>query len=258
MYVFDNTEINDYVYYQGRYGIEYRGDPTSVFTNLKISRANAGIRICTYNGTIRGFEGIDNIYDVRLGEHNIHLIDSIIDPNSFDWDDCGTGSTADWMRFVMQQSSYNVDVKDTSNQPIQDVNITALDARGDEVFDEYTYSLETIIQAGRKGIAVTYVPVRTNADQRPSRLIKSIPGYIRQSVVTIIRIFMTYKPFMFFAMPGALVFTGGMILAFRFLFSRLLPSPRRGRSRRLSRDRCPSDCRRRSYRRRSNSDCCGA
>lgn len=86
------------------------------------------------------------------------------------------------------------------------------------VFDEYTYSLETIIQAGRKGIAVTYVPVRTNADQRPSRLIKSIPGYIRQSVVTIIRIFMTYKPFMFFAMPGALVFTGGMILAFRFLF----------------------------------------
>ena len=62
------------------------------------------------------------------------------------------------------------------------------------------------------------LPVRTNKDLRPSRLIKSIPNYIRQSVLTIIRIFMTYKPFMFFTIPGVISFSFGMFLGLRFLF----------------------------------------
>jgi glycosyltransferase involved in cell wall biosynthesis len=86
------------------------------------------------------------------------------------------------------------------------------------VFDEYTYTLETIIQAGQKGMAITSVPVRTNKDLRPSRLMKGIPNYIKRSVFTIVRIFMTYRSFRFFAIPGVLSFTLGILLSIRFLF----------------------------------------
>jgi hypothetical protein len=86
------------------------------------------------------------------------------------------------------------------------------------VFNEYTYTLETVIQAGQKNMAITSIPVRTNKDLRPSRLVKSIPSYIRRSIITIIRIFMTYKPFEFFAFPGIVVFSAGFLLGLRFLY----------------------------------------
>lgn len=86
------------------------------------------------------------------------------------------------------------------------------------VFNEYTYTLETIIQAGQKNMAVTSVPVRTNEFLRPSRLISTIPSYIRKSVATIFRIFVVYKPFRFFVVVGSLVLTLGILLGIRFLF----------------------------------------
>lgn len=86
------------------------------------------------------------------------------------------------------------------------------------VFNRYTYTLETIIQAGQKGMAMADVPIRTNEQLRPSRLIKSIPDYIQKSVVTIIRIFMTYQPFTFFVMPGLLLFLFGFLVGLRFLY----------------------------------------
>jgi glycosyltransferase involved in cell wall biosynthesis len=86
------------------------------------------------------------------------------------------------------------------------------------VFNEYSYVLETIIQAGRKGMTITSVPIRTNKDLRPSRLVKSIPRYIQRQVLTIVRIFMTYKPFRFFAVPGAVFFSLGGVISLRFLF----------------------------------------
>jgi hypothetical protein len=67
-------------------------------------------------------------------------------------------------------------------------------------------------------MAITSVPIRTNEDLRPSRLVKSIPSYIRQSILTIIRIFMTYKPFRFFAIPGIISFSLGILLGLRFLY----------------------------------------
>jgi len=85
------------------------------------------------------------------------------------------------------------------------------------VFNSYTYTLETIIQAGHKGITVTSVPVRTNVDLRPSRLVRSIPSYVRRSMLTIMRIFMTYKPAPFFGIPGAVAFLIGFIFGLRFL-----------------------------------------
>ncbi len=86
------------------------------------------------------------------------------------------------------------------------------------VFNDYTYTLETIIQAGRKNMAITSVPVRTNPDLRPSRLVRSMPRYVQRSLFTIVRIFMTYRPFRFFAIPGVLIFLAGAVPALRFLY----------------------------------------
>jgi glycosyltransferase involved in cell wall biosynthesis len=86
------------------------------------------------------------------------------------------------------------------------------------VFDDYTYTLETIIQAGQNGIPVTSVPVRINKDLRPSRLVRNVPDYVLRSVLTMVRIFMTYRPVRFFAIPGVISFSVGLLLGLRFLF----------------------------------------
>jgi glycosyltransferase involved in cell wall biosynthesis len=86
------------------------------------------------------------------------------------------------------------------------------------VFGDYTYTLETIIQAGRKNMKITSVPVRTNPDMRPSRLVSSNFDYIKRSFLTITRIFMTYRPFRFFAIPGFVMIVGGLIPSVRFLY----------------------------------------
>ena len=62
------------------------------------------------------------------------------------------------------------------------------------VVNDYTYTLETIVQAGREKIPMTSVPVRTNGELRPSRLFNSIWGYVKKSMITIIRAYMMYKP----------------------------------------------------------------
>jgi hypothetical protein len=86
------------------------------------------------------------------------------------------------------------------------------------VFSAYTYTIETIIQAGIKNIAITSVPVRTNEDLRPSRLLKSIPAYIKRSVVTMFRVFMIYEPFKFFLRMGILFLTLGVLVGARYLY----------------------------------------
>jgi glycosyltransferase involved in cell wall biosynthesis len=86
------------------------------------------------------------------------------------------------------------------------------------VFNEYTYTLETIIQAGQKNMAITSVPVRVNEYLRPSRLVKSIPSYIKRSISTITRIFITYKPFEFFTVAGITAFSLGLLLGLRFIY----------------------------------------
>jgi glycosyltransferase involved in cell wall biosynthesis len=86
------------------------------------------------------------------------------------------------------------------------------------VFSEYSYTLEMIIQAGQKGMAITSVPVRTNPYSRPSRLFNSIPAYLNRQVTTIVRIFMTYRPFRFFAGPGIFLFITGFAIGLRFLY----------------------------------------
>lgn len=86
------------------------------------------------------------------------------------------------------------------------------------VFNAYTYTLETIIQAGVSNLRVASVPIRTNPDLRPSRLVKSISSYVRRSLVTILRIFVIYRPVAFFFWPGLLLGAIGSIAALRFLY----------------------------------------
>ncbi len=85
------------------------------------------------------------------------------------------------------------------------------------VVNEYTYTLETIVQAGRSKIAMTSVPIRTNAELRPSRLFSSMFGYVKKSMVTIVRAFMMYKPLRFFSIIGGIIFLIGFLIGVRFL-----------------------------------------
>jgi len=86
------------------------------------------------------------------------------------------------------------------------------------VFNIYTYTLETIIQAGRLNIPITSVPIRVNPQTRPSRLFKSIPGYVFRSVSTILRISILYKPLRFFAACAVVTAIPGLIAIGRFLY----------------------------------------
>jgi glycosyltransferase involved in cell wall biosynthesis len=86
------------------------------------------------------------------------------------------------------------------------------------VFSDYTYTLETIIQAGQKRMAIVTVPIRVNGELRPSRLVKSVSAYVRRSVIVIARIFVTYKPFAAFSFLGSLSFLAGFGLGLRFLY----------------------------------------
>ena len=85
------------------------------------------------------------------------------------------------------------------------------------VINNYTYTLETIVQAGRNRMAITSVPIRTNRELRQSRLFSSMGSYIKKSVLTIIRAYMMYRPLTFFTVIGLIPFIAGLIIMVRFL-----------------------------------------
>jgi len=86
------------------------------------------------------------------------------------------------------------------------------------VISKFTYTLETVIQAGKKNIALTHVPVRTNPQLRPSRLFLNIGLYLKRSTATIVRIYTLYEPFKIFLILGGLVFGFGVLIGLRFLY----------------------------------------
>ncbi|MEA5465529.1 glycosyltransferase family 2 protein [Leptothoe sp. PORK10 BA2] len=98
------------------------------------------------------------------------------------------------------------------------------------VFNEYTYTLETIIQAGQKGMAVASVPIRTNGYLRPSRLVKSIASYVQRSLFTILRIFITYRPLSFFTILGGIPIGLGLLLVVRWLWLFMVTFENTGRT----------------------------
>jgi len=86
------------------------------------------------------------------------------------------------------------------------------------VFNPFTYTLETVIQAGNRNLGVQSVPVRTNAPTRPSRLYHGIGTYLRKSTATIFRIYTIYKPLKTFFAIGAVLLLAGSALGVRFLW----------------------------------------
>lgn len=85
------------------------------------------------------------------------------------------------------------------------------------VINKYTYTLETIVQAGQNKMAIVSVPIRTNPELRPSRLFSSMFGYVKKSMLTIIRSYITYKPMYFFTTLGSLITLVGIALFIRFI-----------------------------------------
>jgi len=86
------------------------------------------------------------------------------------------------------------------------------------VISRFTYTLETIIQAGKKNLAVSHVPVRTNSKLRESRLFKGNWNYIKRSIATITRIYTMYEPLKMFSYIGGTVFGVGFLIGLRFLY----------------------------------------
>ena len=85
------------------------------------------------------------------------------------------------------------------------------------VFSDYTYTMETIIQAGQLNIPICSVPIRTNPDTRRSRLVKSIPVYVLKSTITMIRVFLMYKPLRSFFILGSVPFAFGLLIGIRWI-----------------------------------------
>ena len=86
------------------------------------------------------------------------------------------------------------------------------------VFSEYSYTLETLIQAGARQMAIAYVPVRTNPQTRPSRLMRSLPQYLAQSALTILRTYTLYRALRVFCVLGGSMIATGIVLCIRFLY----------------------------------------
>lgn len=86
------------------------------------------------------------------------------------------------------------------------------------VFDNYTYTLETIIQAKAKGLILKCVPIRVNPDLRKSKLVRNMFDYIKRSMFTMIRMFIIYRPFRFFAILAGMFFLVGALIGLRFLY----------------------------------------
>lgn len=86
------------------------------------------------------------------------------------------------------------------------------------VLSNYSYTLETLIQAGNSQTRVAFVPVRTNPPTRPSRLMRGIFDYIKNSTITIVRAYAMYRPMRVFTSIGSLILLAGLILGVRFLY----------------------------------------
>jgi len=86
------------------------------------------------------------------------------------------------------------------------------------VVSDFTYTLETIIQAGKKQLMVTHVPIDVNPETRPSRLFPGIPSYLLRSTATLVRIYALYEPLRVFTIIGIVLLTGGTMIGARFLY----------------------------------------
>jgi len=86
------------------------------------------------------------------------------------------------------------------------------------VISDFTYTVETIISAGKKNLAIAHVPVKTNQKTRESRLFPNIRTYLQRTFVTIVKVYSMYKPLKVFTWAGGLTFTAGFAIGCRYLY----------------------------------------
>ena len=127
-----------------------------------------------------------------------------------------------WVKRTLQKLGTSV-VRWTSGTSVQDATsgMRALSREAASrlvVFSSYTYTLETIIQAGKKGLVVISVPVRTNRMLRESRLISSLLDYVIRSAVTILRVFLMYEALRVFTLLSLVPFLAGLALVVRYVY----------------------------------------
>jgi hypothetical protein len=131
-----------------------------------------------------------------------------------------------WIKKRLQRIGSSI-VRQLSNSTIVDAT-TGFRAYNREaalklnIISNYTYTLESIIQAENKDLAIANITVSTNEVKRKSRLFKSIPEYIKRSIVTIIRIYSMFNPFRLFTTLGMGIIAIGVLIGCRFVFYYLI------------------------------------
>jgi len=86
------------------------------------------------------------------------------------------------------------------------------------VVSDFTYTIETIISAGKKNLAIAHIPVKTNTKLRESRLFPSIRVYLQRSLVTMLKVYSMYRPLRLFTLAGGATFLLGFAIGCRYLF----------------------------------------
>ena len=125
-----------------------------------------------------------------------------------------------WKRFLQRAGSWAVRQLSGTSIPDATSGFRAFSRRAAlrlNVYTRFTYTLETIIQAGKKHIPIGHVRITTNPERRPSRLFSSIGAYLRRSISTMIRIYALYEPLRVFWRLGGLCLLGGTVIGARFL-----------------------------------------
>ncbi|MBI2834838.1 MAG: glycosyltransferase [Acidobacteria bacterium] len=143
--------------------------------------------------------------DIVIGDRNIRELEHLT-------------ATRKWLQrlgsWVVRQVS-NTQVPDTTSGLRAYTRDAALHMT---IISEFSYTLESIIQAGKQRMAIAHVPVSTNPRTRDSRLFGSVFSYIKKSAATIVRIYAMYEPLKVFTYIGLLIFTGGFLISARFLY----------------------------------------
>jgi hypothetical protein len=86
------------------------------------------------------------------------------------------------------------------------------------VFSKFTYTLETLIQAGKNDMVVTHVPVQAKDTTQDSRFSWRVPVYLKRSIATMLRIYALYEPLRTFFYVGGVIFVLGLVGMLRFVF----------------------------------------
>jgi glycosyltransferase involved in cell wall biosynthesis len=148
---------------------------------------------------------IDGTADVVIGDRNIGALDQMSPARK------RLQHVGSW---VVRQTS-GTSVPDTTSGFRAYTRDAALRMT---IVSEFSYTLESIIQAGKKRMSIAHVPVRTNAKARESRLFKSAWAYVKASAATIVRIYVMYEPLKVFSYIGAAIFLAGLAISIRFLY----------------------------------------